>query len=75
MVARLSYSILSTKSLVSSIVGAISDAAVLSLFVLTAGPFSGSHVNPAIGFATFLMCLSTFPQTVLYVVFSQWVLM
>lgn len=39
----------------------------LSLFILSAAPVSGGHLNPTITMATFFAGLSTFPRSVLYI--------
>jgi len=40
----------------------------LSLFIITAAPASGGHLNPSITMATFFAGLSTLPRSVLYIV-------
>ena len=59
---------LSTGALVPSIIGGVSNAIFLALFIFSAGTVSGGHLNPMITMAVFLTRLATLPRTVIYVV-------
>jgi glycerol uptake facilitator-like aquaporin len=50
--------------------GGITNLILLSLFIFTLGPISGSHLNPMITLSTFTARLTTFPRLVLYVAFQ-----
>jgi len=64
------YSELSTGPLVPALIGGITNALILPLFIFSAGPVSGGHLNPTITIATFFTRLSTFPRALLYVIFQ-----
>jgi glycerol uptake facilitator-like aquaporin len=51
-----------------SLYAALLNSAGLSLFIFTAAPASGGHLNPSITMATFFAGLSTRPRSVLYIV-------
>ncbi|KFY32554.1 hypothetical protein V493_00085 [Pseudogymnoascus sp. VKM F-4281 (FW-2241)] len=50
--------------------GGITNLILLSLFIFTLGPISGSHLNPMITLSIFTARLMTFPRLVLYVAFQ-----
>jgi len=50
--------------------GALANVLVISLFIFSAGPVSGGHLNPMITMATFTARLSALPRTVLYIIFQ-----
>jgi glycerol uptake facilitator-like aquaporin len=56
--------------LVPTLLGSLTNAFWLSLFILTTGPVSGGHLNPLITFSTFVGGLATFPRAILYVAFQ-----
>jgi glycerol uptake facilitator-like aquaporin len=56
--------------LVPSVIGALLSGFSLSLFIFTTGPSSGGHINPLITLGTFFGRLSTFPRSVLYIIFQ-----
>jgi glycerol uptake facilitator-like aquaporin len=51
-----------------SLYAALLNTAGLSLFIFTAAPASGGHINPSITMATFFAGLSTLPRSVLYII-------
>jgi len=53
-----------------SLLGALGNSVSLMLFIFTAGPVTGGHMNPLITIGTFCTRLATFPRTVLYVLFQ-----
>ncbi|KDQ12155.1 hypothetical protein BOTBODRAFT_189428 [Botryobasidium botryosum FD-172 SS1] len=53
-----------------TLLGALGNTISLMLFIFTAGPVSGGHLNPLITIGTFCARLATFPRTVLYVLFQ-----
>lgn len=53
-----------------AVFGSLTTALLISLFIYAAGPVSGGHMNPLITMSTFTAKLSTFPRTLLYVVFQ-----
>ena len=53
-----------------AIIGALANMLLLSLFIFSAGPVSGGHMNPLVSMATFAAKLSAFPRTLLYIVFQ-----
>lgn len=57
---------LSTGPLIPAIIGGVTNAFNLTLFIDAAGPVSGGHFNPLITIATFVTRLATFPRAVLY---------
>ncbi|KAK3100870.1 hypothetical protein LTR53_018875, partial [Teratosphaeriaceae sp. CCFEE 6253] len=46
---------------------ALLNAVGLTIFIFTAGPASGGHLNPTITLATFFTGLCTLPRAVLYI--------
>ncbi|KAL9113302.1 MAG: hypothetical protein Q9227_002637 [Pyrenula ochraceoflavens] len=59
---------LSTGALVPALIGGVTNAIFLALFIFSAGTVSGGHLNPMITVAVFLTRLATFPRTVIYVI-------
>jgi glycerol uptake facilitator-like aquaporin len=57
-------------SLVPTILGSLTTALGLALFIFAASPVSGGHLNPLITISTFVNGLATFPRAVLYVLFQ-----
>jgi hypothetical protein len=53
-----------------AVFGALCNVLLISLFIFSAGPVSGGHLNPLITMATFTAKLSAFPRTILYIVFQ-----
>jgi glycerol uptake facilitator-like aquaporin len=53
--------------LVVALLGSLFNALTLPLFIWAAAPDSGGHINPFITMSTFFARLTTFPQTVLYI--------
>jgi glycerol uptake facilitator-like aquaporin len=53
-----------------AIFGALANVLLISLFIFSAGPVSGGHLNPMISMATFTAKLSAFPRTLLYIIFQ-----
>ncbi|KAL6153780.1 hypothetical protein ACJQWK_01820 [Exserohilum turcicum] len=51
--------------------GSIVTGTLIALFIFSAGPVSGGHLNPTITMATFTAGLSIFPRTLLYVLFQS----
>lgn len=56
--------------LVPTLLGAVGNAVLLSLFIFAAGPISSGHMKPLITTSTLFGGLSTLPRTVLYVSFE-----
>lgn len=52
------------------IVAAVIQFITISLFTFALGPVTGAHLNPLITMATFVVRLSSFARTVLYIVFQ-----
>ena len=52
------------------LIGGITNAILLSLFIFSASPVSGGHLNPLITLATFFARLTTFPRMVIYITFQ-----
>lgn len=50
--------------------GSLVNWALISLFIFSAGPVSGGHLNPLVTLSTFAARLSIFPRTMLYVTFQ-----
>jgi hypothetical protein len=51
--------------------GGIVNLLMISLFIFAGGPVSGGHFNPLITMATFTARLSSFPRTLLYIMFQS----
>jgi glycerol uptake facilitator-like aquaporin len=56
--------------LVPGLVGMLSAVLTLPLFVYSAGPVSGAHINPIITIATFFSRLCSLPRAILYISFQ-----
>ncbi|KAL3452333.1 aquaporin-like protein [Aspergillus insuetus] len=56
--------------LVPGLVGMLSAIITLPLFVYSAGPVSGAHINPIITIATFFSRLCSLPRAILYISFQ-----
>lgn len=52
----------------TTLYGALLNLVALTLFIFTAAPASGGHLNPTITMATFFAGLCTLPRAVLYIV-------
>ncbi|KAF2179031.1 aquaporin-like protein [Zopfia rhizophila CBS 207.26] len=50
--------------------GAIANFLLISFFIYAGGPVSGGHFNPLITMSTFFARLSTFPRSLLYILFQ-----
>jgi hypothetical protein len=69
--ALVSYAtVLSTGPLVPVSLAAVVQFLMISLFTFALGPVTGAHLNPLITMATFVVRLSSFARTVLYVIFQ-----
>ena len=55
-------------SMAITLYAALLNVIGLTLFIFSAAPASGGHLNPSITMATFFAGLSTLPRTVLYIV-------
>jgi hypothetical protein len=53
-----------------AVFGALANVLLISLFIFSAAPVSGGHLNPMITISTFTARLSAFPRTLLYVIFQ-----
>ena len=62
--------IFSTTNFLGPLIGGITNAILLTLFIYCFGGVSGAHLNPLISLATFFARLTSLPRTVLYVVFQ-----
>lgn len=56
--------------IVPAAIGSFMNFLLIALFIYSAGPVSGGHFNPFITISTFFARLSSFPRTVLYVLFQ-----
>ncbi|KAF2688797.1 MIP transporter [Lentithecium fluviatile CBS 122367] len=53
-----------------AVLGSLANVLLVSLFIFSAGPVSGGHLNPLITMSTFAARLSAFPRTLLYIAFQ-----
>jgi glycerol uptake facilitator-like aquaporin len=58
------------KDLLANIIGEGELVLSIGLLVYVTAPVSGGHINPLISMATFLTRLSSFPRTMLYIIFQ-----
>ncbi|KAL3455807.1 aquaporin-like protein [Aspergillus heterothallicus] len=57
--------------LVPGLIGGLTALLALPLFIYSAGPVSGAHINPIITIATFFSRLCSLPRAILYVSFQS----
>ncbi|KAL2819736.1 aquaporin-like protein [Aspergillus granulosus] len=57
--------------LVPGLIGGLTAVISLPLFIYSAGPVSGAHINPIITIATFFSRLCSLPRAILYISFQS----
>ncbi|KAF3932560.1 Aquaporin-4 [Dactylellina cionopaga] len=62
--------VFSTASFIGPLVGGITSAIYIAMFIFCFGAVTGGHLNPLITIATFFARLTSLPRTILYVSFQ-----